>query len=601
MAYAPTSKAVSSPIGSGREGRYSAPRRFLPLSQFFLQRKPEQDKKALYGLQEPEKKKGSRGARKSPAAPDAPEAAQEEAILDESAAHAKSIALMRWLSKAAKELRVDRHVYVVGGAVRNFVIDQPIKDVDVVFDAVALGRGRDSAWFARQLQKKMPAKSNLTTNQYGVAIITVKGDWELEGHNLKGEVIEIANARAESYGGTGGKGYKPSDIRPAPIEKDIKRREFTFNTLMWRLADLAKGPDKAEIIDITGCGIADLKAGTMRCPMDPDKTFGDDPTRMLRAIKFMVKYGFKISPDTEASIRRNADKIRNAPSSAISKLLIDPILKEPKTAPKALREMKRLGLLDVVAKMIRTDPQFASTLSNWANDQRVSLLFDLMDMGLPLKTKLGAFTREQQGRIREVTATMPDAKARDFLAALKQPGKAWKDKLFFPALAAEAGVDKTGMGDFSRRVNAAAQNAMLDDPELASDPTKLKVAIKQRLSVREAKSSAPKPSNWDEHHKCAFCDAPGTNEIAWDNGKAIIMVCDKHIEKAKAEVAKRDGVMNSVPEKDEGVTTTVNVPTVPVPIGAGDGRRFLDRPGDKKKRKKKDLPARMGLLLRRLF
>lgn len=52
----------------------------------------------------------------------------------------------------------------------------------------------------------------------------------------------------------------------------------------------------------------------------------------------------------------------------------------------------------------------------------------------------------------------------------------------------------------------------------------------------------------------------------------------------------------------EGMTTTANVPTVPVPIGAGDGRKFLDRPGDKdKKKKKRDLSARMGLLLRRLF
>jgi len=52
----------------------------------------------------------------------------------------------------------------------------------------------------------------------------------------------------------------------------------------------------------------------------------------------------------------------------------------------------------------------------------------------------------------------------------------------------------------------------------------------------------------------------------------------------------------------ESMTTTANVPTVPVPIGAGDGRKFLDRPGDKdKKKKKRDLSARMGLLLRRLF
>ena len=54
-------------------------------------------------------------------------------------------------------------------------------------------------------------------------------------------------------------------------------------------------------------------------------------------------------------------------------------------------------------------------------------------------------------------------------------------------------------------------------------------------------------------------------------------------------------------EKDEGITTTANVPTVPVPIGAGDGRKFLDRPGDKAKKKQKPLSTRMGVLLRNLF
>jgi len=115
----------------------------------------------------------------------------------------------------------------------------------------------------------------------------------------------------------------------------------------------------------------------------------------------------------------------------------------------------------------------------------------------------------------------------------------------------------------------------------------------------EAKSSAPNPDNWKKHHECAFCKAPGTHELAWDDGKAFMMVCDKHLARGKAEVVRRGGKLNSV----EGITTTANVPTVPVPIGAGDGRRFLDRPGDekKKRKKRKDLPARMTLLLRRLF
>jgi tRNA nucleotidyltransferase/poly(A) polymerase len=111
--------------------------------------------------------------------------------------HDAQIALMKFLSTVARRAGADEHVYVVGGAVRDFVMGRPIKDVDVVVDAVSLGRNRDSAWFAEQVVRSIPVASSYVTNQYGVAIITVKGPWVLDGQDLQGEVIEIANARKE--------------------------------------------------------------------------------------------------------------------------------------------------------------------------------------------------------------------------------------------------------------------------------------------------------------------------------------------------------------------------------------------------------------------
>lgn len=635
-----STRAVGAPAGVALRNRFGKePVNYVPLSQFFTsrQRKDGEEDDAIYGRRaRPRKrKKALKGPEdsKEPKQPDTDdetrrtkkspteaveaqeglistglESGQHVAHLDESAAHAKSIALMRWLSRAAKELRVDRNVYVVGGAVRNFVIDKPIKDVDVVLDAVAIGRGRDSAWFAKQLQKRIGARSKLATNQYGVAILTVSGDWEVDGHNLKGEVIEIANARSESYGGNVGKGYKPSDVQVAPIEQDVKRREFTFNTLMWRLADLAEGPDKAEIIDLAGCGLKDLKARTMRCPSDPDKTFSDDPTRMLRAIKFMNKYGFKISPDTEASIRRNASKLRNAPSAAIAKLLVGVILKEPRTAKKALGEMKRLGLLDVVAQMAQDDASFRATLSGWANDQRVVLLFHLLDLGLPLKTKLGAFESAEQKRIRVVTATMPDAEASEYLAALKQPGRAWKDKLFFAAMAADLGATGKGIGKLAQRVNGIARDAMLSDPKLVGSPEKLKSIIRNAVKDSGARFEA-------KIRKCEFCQNPATHAVrAQPTG---LDVCDEHLKKAKARLRKmgfKDSAIRShkMATVYGEMTLSTNVATTPVPVGVGDGRKFLDfgpghpfhgrdfddtKKGRKRKRKHRGLSKRLSYLL----
>lgn len=396
--------------------------------------------------------------------------------------HKRQVALMKFLSRAAKKLGVAEHVYVVGGAVRNFVIDQPIKDIDMMIDSVGL-KGKDSEWFAQQLQKLIPAKTNLTTNNYGVAILTISGEWDLDGLDMKGEVLEIANARKESYGGAAGKGYKPHTVEPATIEEDVKRREFTFNTLMWRLSELATGPEKAEIVDITGCGIADLKRGVMRCPSDPDKTFADDPTRMLRAIKFLVKYGFKIDGEVEKSIRRNAKMMKRAPWEAIGDLLLDVILKEPRTAPKALKEMKRLGLLDVIVEIVRETKPFRTRLAKWASDRRLKDLFEMMDLGLPVDEPLRFLDPKDRQRVREMAFGLPPGTVEPLVEALKQPGKALGDRSFIPRLAASQGVEKRDMGKFAQGIQRRVRELLIKHPMLIHAPADLREEVESALSV----------------------------------------------------------------------------------------------------------------------
>jgi tRNA nucleotidyltransferase/poly(A) polymerase len=175
----------------------------------------------------------------------------------------KAVELMKFLSQVSKRLGVGDCAYVVGGAVRNHLMGLPPKDIDVVFDEIGAGGGRNSEWFAKEVQKAIPARTNLTTNNYGVAILTLSEPWELGGHTLpKGETIEIANARKESYSGDTsgpGKGYKPEMVEPATIMEDSIRREFSVNTLMWALIDLEQGPDYAKVLDPTGHGLQDLK------------------------------------------------------------------------------------------------------------------------------------------------------------------------------------------------------------------------------------------------------------------------------------------------------------------------------------------------------
>jgi len=384
----------------------------------------------------------------------------------ESMEHGVSVALMKFLSDVAKKAGVSKNTYVVGGAVRNFILGVPVKDVDVVIDSIA--SGKDSAWFAKKVKEAIPVPTSFVTNQYGVALLTVKGDWFVDGANLNGETIEIANARKESYGGEAGQGYKPHMVAPATIKEDVIRRDFTFNTLMWRLHDLSSGPDAAEILDITECGLKDLQAGEMRCPSDPDKTFSNDPSRLIRAIKFILKYGFKVPPEVEASIRRNGLKLRNVPPGHLSNMIIE-LFYEGGWGRRALEEMDKLGLLEVIKDIARTDKPFREALSNWADRKAdISFLFDLIDIGMPTGRRLNFLTQPQKDRLREITVQWPAEKSDEFVNLLEQPGRI--KGLAFGGLIQELGLQGPGI----KALTDTVRQRLLDDPDLVRNPDKLR-------------------------------------------------------------------------------------------------------------------------------
>ena len=396
--------------------------------------------------------------------------------------HEKSLALAKYLGQFAKREGVGQHVYVVGGAVRNFLLNQPIKDIDVVVDSVAL-RGYDSEKFARNLARVLPAATSLVTNQYGVAILTVKGPWVLDGHDMQGEVIEIANARNESYGKTEGKGYKPSGVNPATIEEDVYRREFTFNTLLWRLNDLVHGPERAEIIDLTGCGRSDLERRVMRCPRDPDVVFSDDPTRMLRALKFAVKYGFDVPPDLQAAIKRNAAKLAGVPHEAVGTLLVRDIFGTPR-AREMLRFMEKLGLLDVIRDMVAKNKGFATYLSGQLSAHDAAFLLDMDDLNMGVRLPLNFLAPAQRVRVRDLLDSLPSDEAQAFVAALTRP-----------VLDNNALITQFSLKPHERGLlQPLAREALLDDPTLAARPQELTSEVARRMEQTRVRTASV---NWN--------------------------------------------------------------------------------------------------------
>ena len=185
------------------------------------------------------------------------------------------------ISEVAGELGLD--VYVIGGYVRDLLLNRPSKDVDIV----TVGSGIE---LARAVAHKLGRRAQLSVfKNFGTAQVKYK---DLE--------IEFVGARKESYSHDS---RKPI-VEDGTLEDDRNRRDFTINTLSLSLNKERFG----ELVDPFD-GLNDLENLRIVTPLDPDITFSDDPLRMMRAIRFASQLGFSIDPDTFDAIVRNIHRI----------------------------------------------------------------------------------------------------------------------------------------------------------------------------------------------------------------------------------------------------------------------------------------------------
>lgn len=101
-----------------------------------------------------------------------------------------------------------------------------------------------------------------------------------------GEFIDLVNLRSEEYG----EDSRVPIIKIGTPEQDALRRDLTINSMFYNI-------NSAKIEDLTGSGISDLKHGIARTPLEPYKTFVDDPLRVLRVIRFAQRFGFRITDE----------------------------------------------------------------------------------------------------------------------------------------------------------------------------------------------------------------------------------------------------------------------------------------------------------------
>ena len=179
----------------------------------------------------------------------------------------------------------DLEAYVVGGFVRDILLNRIINQTDL--DFVCIGDGIN---LAKNVKTKLGRGARLKYfKNFGTAMI-----------NFKEKNYEFIGARKESYR----KNSRKPIVEDGTLSEDQNRRDFTINAMSISLNRNKFG----NLIDPFD-GVNDLKEKLIKTPIDPKKTYSDDPLRMIRAIRFASQLEFKIDEKSLLSIQENAKRL----------------------------------------------------------------------------------------------------------------------------------------------------------------------------------------------------------------------------------------------------------------------------------------------------
>jgi tRNA nucleotidyltransferase (CCA-adding enzyme) len=226
----------------------------------------------------------------------------------------ESLALIQKAGALAAEKRLG--IYLVGGVVRDILLGRANSDLDLVAEGNAVE-------LAESLAGEVGGRL-VVHRRFGTA--------KIRTGNL---TIDLAMCRAETYARPGA---LPS-VRPGSIQDDLARRDFTVNAMALRLdpANFGKLVDPFD-------GQKDLANKLIR--VLHDRSFIDDATRMLRAVRYEQRFGFRLEAATEKLLRQNVAMLRTLSGDRIRHEL-DLILKED--CPE--RMLKRLGELGLLVEI----------------------------------------------------------------------------------------------------------------------------------------------------------------------------------------------------------------------------------------------------------
>lgn len=200
------------------------------------------------------------------------------------------------IKQTIKDTEWENKIYIAGGAVRDEILGENIKDIDLLVD-FPNGGILFSIWITKKLG--IYTKGNpVIYPRFGTSKFNLRKQF-YKGVDLSEIEVECVMPRKEIYK----EGDRKPDVISGTLKDDVDRRDFTINSLLKNLSN-------DDILDLTGMGRMDIEKGIVRTPLDPDIIFSDDPLRMMRAIRFTVKYNWILPMFMINSIKKNSKRIQ---------------------------------------------------------------------------------------------------------------------------------------------------------------------------------------------------------------------------------------------------------------------------------------------------
>lgn len=229
--------------------------------------------------------------------------------------------IVAYLRSVISGTKWEGKVYTVGGCLRDALMGHDIHDVDLAVN-VPDGGVLFPLWLEKRGLTLVPPT---LYRRFSSSRLRLKA--------FPDDEIEVVQTRREQY--TDENSRNP-EVCFGSIMDDCERRDLTINSLYQNVST-------GEMLDLTGCGVDDIRNHRIRTPMAPDDTYSDDPIRIMRTLRFAVRYGWEISDEIFDAMKENASRMkivrRPRVSTEFEKMMLsnDPV--------RLLQLMKEIGVI----------------------------------------------------------------------------------------------------------------------------------------------------------------------------------------------------------------------------------------------------------------